>query len=114
MPLALYNGYTAKHSIEFNLPDVIEWELDTSPFTIEDDNTRYSRTLQALPQQISILHEYEIKRDHVPTEKVAKYISNLHEIRDSLYFSVMVQNDTQQRAEKDQLRSRLRDALKRR
>ena len=86
----------------------------TPPFTIEDDNTRYSRTLQALPKQISVLHEYEIKRDHVPTEKVAKYITNLHEIRDSLYFSVMVQNDTQQRAEKDQLRSRLRDALKRR
>ena len=107
MPLALYNGYMAKHSIEFNLPDSIEWELDTAPFTIEDENTRYSRTMQASPQRISVMHEYEIKRDHVPTEKVADYISNLHEIRDSLYFSVMVQNDSQQRAEKDQLRSRL-------
>ncbi|MDM7862203.1 DUF3857 domain-containing protein [Alteromonas sp. ASW11-36] len=114
MPLALYNGFVARHSIRFNLPEEIDWELDTSPYVLEDASTRYARTLEAEPTHIAIQHEYEIKQDHVPTSAMANHIANLHKIRDSLYFSVWVSNPEQQDPSANQLRSRLRDALKRR
>lgn len=114
MPLALYNGFVAQHTIRFNLPEEIEWELDTNPYVLEDESTRYVRTLEAEPTHIAIQHEYVIKQDHVPTQAMSNHIANLHKIRDSLYFSVWVSNTLQKDPSANQLRSRLRDALKRR
>ena len=114
MPLALYNGFVAQHTIRFNLPEEIEWELDTNPYVLEDESTRYVRTLEAEPTHIAIQHEYVIKQDHVPTQAMSNHIANLHKIRDSLYFSVWVSNTLQEDPSANQLRSRLRDALKRR
>lgn len=108
-PLALYEGFTAKHEITINLPYSIGWELDDKEFQIEDEGVIYSRTINTSEKQINILHHYKTKSDHVSVVGTKQHIANIRAIRDAVYYQVTVPND--QSSIKMDLQERLRRAL---
>lgn len=110
MPLALYNGFSATHRITFNLPEEINWDLSEAPYVLENPNIYYQRDVQSSPSKVTVTHLYRTKRDYVPVKEVDSHVQTLRDINEALYYSVWVTN--QDASKKNDLRSRLRSALK--
>lgn len=108
-PIALYEGFTASHNIQVNLPYSVGWELGEKDVTIEDEGLIYSRKIKASPKSIRVKHSYVTKSDFIATSQTKQHIMNIRDIRDALYYQVSVPNDRP--AAKVNLQERLRRAL---
>ena len=112
MPLALEQDVIAQHIVSFQLPEVVDWQLDEQPLTIEDDAMVYRRAVTLQPTKISVTHHYQSKKDHVSSDQVDQHIRALKKLRESIYFSVSISDSSKSPDSKEQqLRQRFQKLL---
>ncbi|MCO7223551.1 DUF3857 domain-containing protein [Pleionea sp. CnH1-48] len=108
-PLANYHAIGIQQEVSMSFPEVIDWNIDTNAYQIENDAMKYQRKVDFEGREFKVKHSYESKQDHVSVEDVPDYVEKIKEIRDALYYSVWVSNE---REEEDDLRGTLRSLLK--
>ncbi|WP_027671639.1 DUF3857 domain-containing transglutaminase family protein [Rheinheimera baltica] len=112
MPLALEQDVIAQHIVSFQLPEIVHWQLDEQPLTIEADAMIYSRSVALQPTKISVTHHYQSKKDHVSSNQIDQHIRALKKLLESIYFSVSISDSSKSPDSKEQqLRQRFQKLL---
>lgn len=90
MPLAIEPGVQIEHLIRYKLAAAIDWQLDELNLRVENSAIKYQRDVTAEPMQISVLHQYQSKADHISAEQALPYVQQIRKVREALYYSVII------------------------
>lgn len=115
MPLAIEPGVQVEHLISYKLASGIDWQLDELKLHVENSAIRYQRDVTAEPMQISVLHQYQSKADHISAEQSLSYVQEIRKVREALYYSVIIDKALEEQeavsAPEPALRKRMRELL---
>ncbi len=109
LPLQRFTPEKIKQTITFEYPEVIAWELDYEPLTIEDEALRYQRQIHNLGATMKVEHEFETKASQIPADAVPEHVKHLKEMKDSIYLVLTApNNNTKLSGVKNRLRALLK------
>ncbi len=83
-----YISYPANisYDISVNLPE--EWSAEPVNISMESDYYEYTNEVDSYLNKVNISHTYKRKKDYVPAEDVAKYITDHEKIQEELSYFV--------------------------
>ena len=107
LPLALLHPVNIEHKVLFTFPEEINWKLDFNPLVIKNDGINYQRTTIKKGKSLEISHSYKSINDTISVSDISDHISQLKEIKNALYISVINPNPNKKSNIKSVLRSLL-------
>ncbi|KFN43581.1 DUF3857 domain-containing transglutaminase family protein [Arenimonas oryziterrae] len=109
-PMRLSRPSKLRHEVRIELP--AGWVLSDLPqnLVVSGELIDYRRTLSQENRVVKLVHQFDLRSDHVDTPQVGKYLTDLREIHDALNARLTLGMPAQVRSsERDQ---RLKDLLR--
>ena len=86
MPLGIDYPVNSKLTTTVNLPD--DWTVKPGETVTENEAFRASEGISGEGRVVTMRYAWESRADHVPVERVAKYVEDLNRYRDSLGYNL--------------------------
>ncbi|MEE9303371.1 MAG: DUF3857 domain-containing transglutaminase family protein [Thiotrichaceae bacterium] len=95
-PLAISHPIMIHHRSSITYPDDIDYKIEEAKVAISNPFMRYQRTASYNNRKLTISHEYASRKEVIMPAQLNRYVDDLNQINDSLYYSSWVSETNEQ------------------